>query len=192
MQLKFKQFFEDFFSDPVKEEESNVDAEKVVKTANKEVVAPQDVSLPKDTKPENIHEHSDKEARMKHLREVVLENQYKDNEVLNQMFNADKTKILVVVKQSLDLDALRRPLQDPAYDMVERAIPGFNDWEERLRKLCGIKVTPRYVVNVSEVYKDEFGFRRLGKTLSNEVRREYPQDYLDLFDFPTIDDNRAK
>lgn len=183
--------FNRFFDDPVETDETP--EKPTSKTPQpKTVQLHEDVSVPKDTKENHTQYHSDNEARMKHLREVVLENQYKDNEVLNQMFNADKTKILVVVKQSLDLDALRRPLQDSAYSMEERGIPGYNDWAERLRKLCGVKVTPRYVVNVSEVYKDEFGFRRLGKPLLNEVRREYPQDYLDLFDFPTIDDDRAK
>lgn len=183
--------FNRFFDDPVETDETP--EKPTPKTPQpKTVQLHEDVSVPKDTKTTNAQQHSDKEARMKHLREVVLENQYKDNEVLNQMFNADKTKILVVVKQSLDLDILRQHLRGSEYAMDECDIPCHHDWSERLRKLCGVKVTPRYVVNVSEVYKDEFGFRRLGKPLSNEVRREYPQDYLDLFDFPTIDDDRAK
>lgn len=185
--MKFKQLFEDFFADPAKDEEK-VDTDKIKETADKQVVVSQDVSVPKDTKlQDSSHIPSDSEAHMKQLREAILEHQYSDNEVVNQMFNADKTHILVVVKQSLDVETIRKYLP-----LDKHWILYHKDWPEQLRKLCGIKVTPRYIVSVMEVTKDEFGFRRLGKTLSNEVRREYPQDYLDLFDFPTIDDNRAK
>lgn len=190
--MNIKSVFNRFFDDPVDNDETPETPKTNVTPQSQTVTMHEDVSVPKDTKANEMRQHSDREARMKHLREVVLENQYKNSEVLNQMFNADKTKILVVVKQSLDLDILRRHLNAAEYTTDERAIPGYNDWAERLRKLCGVKVTSRYVVNVTEVTRDEFGFRRLGKPLLNEVRREYPQDYLDLFDFPTIDDDRAK